>query len=307
MAFAMAARAATSRGRYDIVQSHERCLAQDIYRAGEGTHRGYLAAMGRRLSKVNPYHRTVMWLESGIFRLKRASHVVAISRLGKQEIERLYGPPADHVTVVYNGVDAERFDPERRSRLGEALRSELGLDARGWTVLFVGSGFERKGLGPLIEGVSLLKSGTVRLLVAGKGRTEPYRSLAERLGIAGQVIWLGPRPDVERLYALADAVALPARYEPFGNVHLEALASGVPVLSSRWAGGSELIANGENGAVVQEITGQAIAEALQALRAGDPASLALSARTRASAFTHAAQVDALVELYRRLCRNPDFH
>jgi UDP-glucose:(heptosyl)LPS alpha-1,3-glucosyltransferase len=307
LAFAMAARAATRRGNYDIVQSHERCLDQDVYRAGEGTHRGYLAAMGRRLPKANPYHRMVMWLESGIFRLQRARHIVAISRLGKQEIERLYGPPAEHVSVVYNGVDLVRFHPERRSGLGESLRRELGLDGSAWTVLFVGSGFERKGLGPLIEGVSLLKAGKTRLLVAGKGRTEPFRSLADRLGIASQILWLGPRPDVERLYAVADAVALPARYEPFGNVHLEALASGVPVLSSRRAGGSELIADGENGAVVEEISGRSIAEALRALRDGDPASLAVSARAKAAAFTHAAQVDALVGLYRRLPRNLDFH
>lgn len=307
LTFAFAARAATRDHPYDVVQSHERCLVQDLYRAGEGVHRCYLRAMGRWRSQVDPYHRAVMWLENGIFRLRRSKEIVAISRLGKSEIEGEFGSPSGRVTVIYNGVDLERFNPERRSEWGESLRAELGLDDQAWTVLFVGSGFERKGLGPLIEGVALMAAGDVRLVVAGKGRTEPYRALAERLGIAGRILWLGLRPDVERLYALADTVALPARYEPFGNVHLEALASGVPVVSSPAAGGAELIRSGENGAVVTELTGREIALALDSLRDGDAGALRESARATAKAFTYAAQVEGLSRLYARLSRNMDFH
>ncbi len=307
LAFALAARAACRRHPYDLVQSHERCLAQDVYRAGEGTHRGYLRAMGRRMPKVNPYHLAVIWLESGIFRLERAREIVAISRLGQSEIAQAYGTPRERITVVYNGVDLERFHPRRRAGLRAAIMEELGLDGRAWTVLFVGSGFERKGLGPLIEGVARMQARDVRLLVAGKGRTDSYRLLAERLGIGPRIMWLGPRPDVERLYALADAVALPARYEPFGNVHLEALASGVPVVSSLAAGGAELIKDGDNGMVVRDIAGPAICQALEEIRNGDPASLTACARNTASAYTYAAQVEGLSKVYSRLTRTIDFH
>ena len=97
-------------------------------------------------------------------------------------------------------------------------------------MLFVGSGFERKGLGPLLEAFARVTDAESRLVVTGKGNVARYQSLAASLGSPTASIWTGPREDVERLYAAADAVALPARYEPFGNVHLEALASGVPVL-----------------------------------------------------------------------------
>ena len=85
------------------------------------------------------------------------------------------------------------------------------------------------------------------------GRKLGKYTLEARLGLQGSVTWVAPRPDVERLYAAADAVALPARYEPFGNVHLEALASGVPVLTSAMTGGSEVVGDGESGAVTASL------------------------------------------------------
>jgi UDP-glucose:(heptosyl)LPS alpha-1,3-glucosyltransferase len=302
LSFAMAARRAVRTGAYDVVQSHERCVVQDIYRAGEGTHRGYLEAMGRSGARVNPYHRAVMLLEKRIFRLTAAREIVAISAQGKSEIERLYGTPPERVTLVYNGIDLNRFSPDNRAWLGREARSRFGLPENAWVVLFVGSGFERKGLGPLIEAMARLGDKRAHLLVAGKGRAQEYRAAADQLAIADRVIWAGPFPDVERLYAAADAVALPSLYEPFGNVHLEALASGVPVLSSARAGGSELIEPGRNGWVVATVTPAAIAAGLEKLREGDPVRLSEAARASAEPFTYAAQAEALERVYVRLAR-----
>ena len=300
LSFAASARLAAPAGRYDVVQSHERCLRQDVYRAGEGTHRGYRAAMGRSPAPASPYHRMVILLERRIFRLRSAREVIAISEAGRREIRELYGTPPEAIRLVYNGVDLERFHPENRSRLGAAMRAEIALPADAWTILFVGSGFDRKGLGPLIEALGRMRDGTARLVVAGKGQTDTYREAAERLGVASRITWLGPRREVERLYAAADIVALPARYEPFGNVHLEALASGVPVLASAQAGGAELIRAGDNGWVAADVSAAAVAEGLDALRDGDPVRLAEAARRAAEPFTYAAQVDGLTEIHRRL-------
>ncbi len=164
----------------------------------------------------------------------------------------------------------------------------------------MGSGFERKGLGPLIEGLARLGDRRAGLVVAGKGDPAPYQLRADALGLGSRIHWLGPRTDVERLYAMADAVALPARYEPFGNVHLEALASGLPVLTSRRTGGAEIVDHGQNGWVVGEPDPAAVALGLEALRALDPARARTAARKAAEPFTYAAQVDAFVEIYRRL-------
>jgi len=297
--FALAAQQAVAHGHHDVVQSHERCLSQDIYRAGEGTHRGYLAAMGRS-RRIGPYHRLVCAFERRIFTLRAARHIVAISRRDKVEIQSDYATPGHRVSLVYNGVDLERFHPDNRDRHRSATRAALGLSATDWLVLFVGSGFERKGLGPLIQALADVRDPACRLVVAGKGRRDPYERLVGALGLARRVTWLGPRPDIERLYAMADVVALPALYEPFGNVHLEALASGVPVLASRYAGGSEVIGHGDNGWIVPEPRPAQIATGLEAIRSLNPEHAASSARKAAEPFTHAAQVDALTKIYRAL-------
>jgi UDP-glucose:(heptosyl)LPS alpha-1,3-glucosyltransferase len=312
LSFAFSAAFAARRGEYDIVQSHERTLVHDLYRAGEGCHRGYLAekasrlkARGRLSLYANPYHRAVLALERRIFTPGRYRHLIAISKLSEREIRSLYGVPEKDITVVYNGVDLTRFTPENRDRHMRSVREELGVPSEAWTVLFVGSGFERKGLGPLIEGFARLGDRSARLLVAGKGDTRKYRSLADRLGVGGRVIWAGARPDIERLYGAADAVALPAFYEPFGNVHLEALASGLPLLASARSGGAELVTRAVNGQIVSEPSDPVeIASALESLR--DPPLGGWSAPARAAAlpFTHAAQADALDLIYLRVAAQP---
>ena len=300
LCFALAAMRAVRNGAYDVVQSHERCLTQDIYRAGEGCHRAYLQAMGRTRLQVNPQHQLLLALERRIFTLHAARHIVAISRRGKAEIERLYRTPAEKITVVYNGVDLARFHPENRKRWRADTRGALGIPQAAWLVAFIGSGFERKGLGPLMEAVAALRAGDVHLLVAGKGHIDLYRPLEARLGLQGAVTWIAPRPDVERLYAAADAVALPARYEPFGNVHLEALASGVPVLTSSFTGGSEVVSDGGAGAVTASLEPSDIARGLLTIRDSDADRLALAARASAEPFTYAAQVEGLDRIYRFL-------
>jgi UDP-glucose:(heptosyl)LPS alpha-1,3-glucosyltransferase len=298
LSVALAARAAARRGGYDVVQSHERVLFQDVYRAGEGTHRGYLAAMGR--SGRSPFDVAVLRLERRIFTLRAARHVVAIAESGAAEIRRLYGTPASRVTVVYNGVDLDRFHPERAASMRPAARVETGLPRDAWVALFVGSGFARKGLDALIEGFAALGDPRARLAIAGQGDAAAFRAAAQRLAVGDQIVWLGARADVERLYAAADAVVLPARYEPFGNVVLEALASGRPVITSRAVGASDLVRSGVNGWVVAEAGAAALGEALRKLRDGDLGRLGDASRRAALPFTHAAQVSALRDVYRRL-------
>jgi UDP-glucose:(heptosyl)LPS alpha-1,3-glucosyltransferase len=297
-----AVRRVVSRGGWDIVQSHERTLDQDIYRAGEGCHRAYLASR-ERTEVPGLYHRLILGLERRIF--ARTPRIVAIARLGKQEIETLYGVDPARVSVVYNGVDLQRFHPRHRATLGVDARRELDLSPDTWAILFVGSGFERKGLATALAAFAILDDRTSRLIVVGKGDLRVYRAQAERLGVSARVAWLGPRPDVERWYAAADACVLPARYEPFGNVHLEALASGVPMLTTTAAGGSELVLPGVSGAVVAPGQSVQLAGALADLRPRSPqhrAELAAAARRAAEPYTYAAQVGGFAALYRESAR-----
>jgi UDP-glucose:(heptosyl)LPS alpha-1,3-glucosyltransferase len=278
---------------YDVVQSHERTLSQDIYRAGEGCHLAYLATRERAL--WNPSRAAVLALEARVF--SRTPLIVAIARRGREEIARLYGVPGARLRVVYNGVDLRRFHPDNRGRYRGPARESAGIPGDAWVVLFVGSGFARKGLGTLIEAFSGRRDPASRMVVVGKGDIRPFRALAERLGVGSRVTWVGPDLAVERWYGAADVVALPSRYEPFGNVHLEALASGVPVLSSTAAGGAELIEPGRNGLVVEPGDVAGIRAALDRLRAANPADLSAAARTSSEPYTYAAQVAAFERVY----------
>jgi UDP-glucose:(heptosyl)LPS alpha-1,3-glucosyltransferase len=295
---AMAAGAAivAGRGAWDVVQSHERTLRQDVYRAGEGCHRAYLAT--RRRAGRGLYHRVVLALERRAF--ATTPRIVAISRAGADEIARLYRVGPDRLSTIYNGVDLDRFHPDNRERHRRGARSEAGVPEDAWLLLFVGSGFARKGLDTAIAALAGVSDPRARLLVTGKGDTGQYVERARQLGVAARVGWLGPRQDIERWYAAADVVVLPTRYEPFGNVHLEALASGVPIVTSTRAGGAELIEAARNGGVADPEDPPGFSRALDQVRAGAGESQREAARRSAEPFTYARQVGEFEALWRRL-------
>jgi UDP-glucose:(heptosyl)LPS alpha-1,3-glucosyltransferase len=299
VALAVAAAMVARRRGWDVVQSHERTLVQDVYRAGEGSHRAYLDATGgpagRRL-----HHAVTLALERRVF--ARTPQIVAISRRSAQELAARHAVPLARLSVVYNGVDLERFHPGVRAQHRDGARREAGIPPGAFAVLFAGSGFERKGLATAIRGLARLSDADARLVVLGRGDASPYRRLAAELGIAERVVWLGVRADIDRWYGAADALALPTRYEPFGNVHLEALASGLPVVTSLVAGGAEVL-NDHCGAAIAPDDAAGLATALEKLRGRPVAELREAARAAAEPYTFARQVQALEEVYRRLGRN----
>ena len=299
LVLAASARRWVAGASWDVVQSHERTLCQHVYRAGEGCHRAYLASEATPRAR-GFYHRIVLALERRVF--ARTPRIVAIAEAGRREIEALYGVTPSRLSVVYNGVDLERFHPRNRARERGRARSEAGLASSAFTALFVGSGFARKGLATAIEGFAASSDRQSRLVVLGKGDAREYRALAARLGVAGRVAWLGARDDPERWYAAADIVVLPSRYEPFGNVHLEALAAGLPVVASARAGGAEVIADGINGAIVNPTDARAVAAALDRFRERPAAELAAAARRSAEPYTYAAQVEGFAQVYSGVAR-----
>jgi UDP-glucose:(heptosyl)LPS alpha-1,3-glucosyltransferase len=233
----IAVRLAVRQRAWDAVQSHERTLGQDVYRAGEGCHRGYLDALGTPAYRRLMYHRLVLALERRVYRT--TPQIAAISRLGAAEIARLHEVPETRLTVVYNGVDLARFHPDHRARERAAARAEAGVPAGAWVVLFAGSGFARKGLDTALRALARARI-RAQLWVAGVGDTRPWRSLAQALGVEGRVRFLGFRRDLPALYSAADALLLPTRYDAFANVCLEAAAAGLPVVTSGGNGAAEL-------------------------------------------------------------------
>ena len=236
--FRVRAGAVARAGRYDLVHT--------VGGALPGAHvvtAQFCAAEWRRLDAgADWYHRMVTAQavrdERAAYRHPRLAAVIAVSRRTASEVERHYGPLPVPVYVVPNAVDLDTFTPRP-----QAARSRARL-------LFVGA-FERKGLDVAIRALARL-SHDAELRAVGGGDHERYRRLAASLGVAGRVVLEPPRGGIAAVFADADVFVFPTRYEPFGMVIAEALASGLPVVTSARAGAADLIRDGVSGYVVAD-------------------------------------------------------
>src|SRR5918996_2593365 len=231
----------------DVLMSLERIWSCDVYRAGDGVHRAWLARkrkfelpLERFVRGLNNNHRHILQLEEALLANRSAARVIVNSQMVKTEIVDLYGYPADKIDIVRNGVPLRqfRFDPKLR----EESRDALKVKPDEIVLLFAGSGWERKGLRFAIAAMALCHNRKMRLLVAGRGNQRYYKS--KRVNFLGEV------PDPVRLYSAADIFILPTIYDPFSNACLEALASGLPVITTRSNGFSEIIKDGVHGSIV---------------------------------------------------------
>src|SRR5262249_8533771 len=179
-----------------------------------------------------------------------AGRVIAASQMVADEITGVYDYPADRIDLVHNGVplDRFRFDPELR----EKSREEFNLRPDQLALLFAGSGWERKGLLFAIEAMALCKDREMRLLVAGRGDARPYKTTRLRFWREDPLRFLGEVADLAPVYAAADIFILPTIYDPFSNACLEALACGLPVITTHSNGFSEIIEDSVHGSLVED-------------------------------------------------------
>jgi UDP-glucose:(heptosyl)LPS alpha-1,3-glucosyltransferase len=274
LGFAMLVRSALRQAELTVVQSFDRTLGQQIYRAGEGVHREWLQckrralpALARGWSHLSLFDRVMLVLERRVFR--DTPVVIANSQRGQAEIAHHYGVPRTRLTTIYNGVDTDRFHAGVGACFREAQRAAWGVAAGSIVIVLVGSGFHRKGLGVLIRALGELRArgiSNVQAVVVGTGRTQPYQRLARQASVAHLVRYAGHHAAVERCYAAADLFVLPTLYDPFANACLEAMACGLPVLTSDANGAAELLQDGVNGRILKSpVDAVALAEALQHL------------------------------------------
>ena len=246
--FAWFGQAALQKLDLDIVVGFGRLWRQDALRCGGGTHRGFLCRLGmdggwrrRFWQNVSLYHRSLLAIEKRQYDPSGSRIIIAVSKQVKGDIIANYSVPAEKIVVLYNGVDKDRFHPARRGEVRDKVRNQWKIPFDAPLVLFVGSGFRRKGLDRLLSIWKSPRLDKVFLLVVGTdARIRQYQSRADSVA-PGRIVFAGRQEDVEDYYAAADGVALPSLQEAFGNVVVEALASGLPVLVSRDAGASEII------------------------------------------------------------------
>ncbi|HKW36590.1 MAG TPA: glycosyltransferase family 4 protein [Burkholderiales bacterium] len=293
---------------FDLVQSHERIACCDIYRAGDGVHaqwlqnrRAALGPMARAGLALNPYHRYVLGAERALYSSRRLRAVICNSRMVKDEIRRHFGTPEGKLHVIYNGIDLEAFHPRLREAHRASLRQRLGIPREARAFLHVGAGFERKGVFRLIEALALSGAGDAHLMIVGSDKT---RARAERLaaasGVASRVHFAGTQADVRPWYGAADAFVLATLYDPFPNAALEAMACGLPVVTTRQCGTAEIIDEGKSGFVVDALAIPELARRLASLDAAAAQEMGRRARERALGFGVEKMAGEFIALYRGL-------
>lgn len=273
---------------FDLVQSHERIPCCDVYRAGDGVHcewlrqrRRTLGALGRLGIALNPYHRYVLAAEKKLFASPRLQAVICNSRMVKEEIRDYFGVAEEKLHVIYSGVDTTAYQPALKAQHRHAMRTQYAIPVDAPLFLYVGSGYARKGLTPLLQAFTELPP-EAYLLVVGKDRKEAaFRAAAERLGVAGRVRFAGAQSDVKPFYGAADVFVLPTLYDPFPNVALEAAACGLPVITSHKSGAAELIEDGKSGHICDALDVASLADAMTHLLDPDTAA-AMGAAARAA-------------------------
>jgi UDP-glucose:(heptosyl)LPS alpha-1,3-glucosyltransferase len=226
--------------------------------AGGGTHKTFLK-LRRRYSgpivdffrRTSPFHRYLLHVEKKGFESPKLVKVRCNSEMVREDVQQEYGVPSEKLVVIHSGIRwkamQEAFDG--RQRIAAVLRQKHGIDPAWRSLLFLGSGFDRKGLDIAIQGLSVMPS-AYHLIVVGKGATGTYARLAARLGVGDRVHFIGPQPDGWQYAALCKAMVLPSQYDPFGGAAAEGHAMGIPVLVSDKTGYADRVVHGLNGVII---------------------------------------------------------
>ena len=250
-----------SANHFDLIQSHERLTGVDIYRLGDGIH----AAWVNRIKNISPWYKKI-WLSidpyhQKIIRIEKEMSedsnlfYVANSELVKNELSQFYKVPQSRIRVIENGIDINSFHPASASKK-EASKKNLALDPTLPVVLFVGSGFQRKGAFELVEALKLLPKFQA-IIVGHDKKIQQLRNLAS----GHNILITGPQDDIQKYLDASDIFCLPSLYDSLPNAALEALCCGLPIVLTKDVGLAPHIEKNRAGVICRK-NKQSISDAL---------------------------------------------
>jgi UDP-glucose:(heptosyl)LPS alpha-1,3-glucosyltransferase len=305
--FARAVSRAVGTTKANLVQSHERVLCCDIYRAGDGVHAAWLAerllgasALARLSVAVSPWHHYTLRMERKLFASPWLRAVICNSKMVRDEIRARFNLPDDRLPVIYNAVDSVAFHPGLREHR-ERLRARYKIPPEATVFVLVGSGYERKGVATAIAALAQLPAPAHLMIIGRDKRLGRYKLLARSLRIRERISFLGPQMDVKPFLGSADVFVLPTIYDPFPNAALEAMACALPVITSTKSGAAELVEENDAGLVCPSRDVEALAAHMRTLQNPETRDrLGANARRAVETLTPSAMTLKLVLLYKEL-------
>ncbi|THB64036.1 MAG: glycosyltransferase family 1 protein [Gammaproteobacteria bacterium] len=293
---------------FDLVQSHERIACCDIYRAGDGIHKEWLNQRSRIISpaarvmtNISPFHRYMLRAEERLFNSDRLKTIICNSKMIAEEIALHFPAASSKTEVIYSSIDFKTYNPNLK-RYRKEVRENLGISKDESVFLFVGSGFERKGASSAIKAISGVKK--AKLLVIGKDKNlTKYKKLSSDLSSSSKVIFMGMQENPLPFYGAADAFIFPTLYDPFPNVTIEALACGLPVITSTKCGAAEIIANGKDGFVCDALDAKSMTKFIEELKdKNTQKQMSGAAYEKAQMFSTERMTKQLMDVYGKLLR-----
>lgn len=250
-----------AKGDYDVLNTHGCVCPTGGVQWVQSLHASWLerakrfrpkCSWGRVRQALNPAHKLILSLERRHFEARAYRKLIATTVDVRRDLKDFYGVPEEDVVIVPNGFSPEEFSPQRRLERRDAMRKELGLSPEHVAMLFVANELDRKGYRTILQALRRLARKDLRLLVVGRPATVKVMSLAAEYGVADQVIACGSTSDVSRFHAAADLFVLPTQYEAFCLAILEALGSGLPVVTTNVPGARDAIIPDANGLLIEK-------------------------------------------------------
>lgn len=238
--------------RCDVYHPHAGIAAEAIA-SGHTKHAGAIKrALARGANQLNPRRNAFARVERELLTGARPPVVICLSEYVKGMVRRHYPMLGeDRLATLFNAVDLGKFDPAARAGAGEAIRERFEIGKDQIVGLMVAQDFGRKGLAETIAALGEMERKDLVLLVAGRDEAGPFKRAAIRNGVAERVKFAGVTNDVYAFYRAADFFVLPTRHDPCSLVVLEALAMGVPVISTKQNGACEIMRDGVQGFVLE--------------------------------------------------------
>ncbi len=234
----------------DLVVGMNKMPGLDVYYAGDSCFEDKARSQRPWAYRLTPRYRHYARFEDAVFSAAARARILAISPPQTARYQAIYGTPAHRFHPLPPGIERDRASPSASIR--KTMRTALGVGEHDQVLLFLGSGFVKKGLDRVLRGLAALPAEvaeSVRLLVVGNDKAHRFERLAKRLGVADRARFLGGRDDVPALLAAADASALPAYDENTGTALLESAIAGVPTLATANCGYAPYIERAEAGIV----------------------------------------------------------